>query len=336
MALPAAAAGEGDRVSGEWLAAYSLELAEQAKRGLAGPERAEWLDRLEREHDGLRTALRWMVKHGEAEPGLRLMIALRDFWRWHLREGREWFAQVLALPQASARTALRARALDNAATLAFYELYQRDDPVSEEFRGEYVACRALTEESLAIFRELDAKWEIANVLVHKAIGVRLLEGDYPQARALFEESLTIWRELGDSQAVSWVLVNLACVAIDVGDYGAARSLVEESESLAPVEGWITGLLDSAARRAARDGQPERALRLGGAADAQRKAWSIPAFLQARLEQVLKPAREALDPVAQEAAWEEGRAMTLEQATAYALEEPFVPGRFKAQSRNTQP
>jgi non-specific serine/threonine protein kinase len=307
----------------EELVVSCLELADEARRELNGPGRAAWLDRLESELPDLRTALRWLAAHGEADGGLRLLIDLRDFWRWHLREGRVWFAEFLALPEASARTVFRARALDNAATLAFYALFQRDDPLGDDSRDDLVAFRSMSAESLEIARELGAEWDVANVLGHLATEARLLEGDSLRARALFEESLAIWQKLNDQPAIAYALAMLACAAIDQGDFRAARSLVEESLAASRElrDSWATSLLDTAAGYAASHGAPERALRLGAATAAQRAALRVPPFLQAMLERRLESARMSLDPASQAAAWEEGRAMTLEESIAYALEEP---------------
>ena len=58
--------------------------------------------------------------------------------------------------------------------------------------------------------------------------VALDQGDYPAARALLEESLAIRRELGDREGIAASLSNLGNVALYQGDYPAARALHEES------------------------------------------------------------------------------------------------------------
>jgi hypothetical protein len=72
--------------------------------------------------------------------------------------------------------------------------------------------------------------------------------------------------------------------------------------------------------AAARGQAERALRLAGAADALRETAALRPTTPEReaLEQWLRPTRAALGAAEAEAARAAGRAMTLEQAVAYAL------------------
>ena len=62
-------------------AEYYLALAEQAAPELRTPKQLEWSERLEREHDNFRAALRWAKQSGEAELGLRIGTALWYFWR---------------------------------------------------------------------------------------------------------------------------------------------------------------------------------------------------------------------------------------------------------------
>ena len=90
-------------------AAGFLAFAERAEPALTGPDQAAWFDRLELEHDNLRTALSWAVDVGDVDLALRLGKSLWRFWvaRGHLREGRERLARLLAMPGADARTLLR-------------------------------------------------------------------------------------------------------------------------------------------------------------------------------------------------------------------------------------
>jgi predicted ATPase len=104
-------------------AAYFLALAEDAAQGFKGPQQAEWLERLEREHDNLRTALQWSLDPAPAGPdiemALRLCEALVMFWdvRGLYSEGRAFLEQALARSEGVAAS-VRARALNAAAIFA--------------------------------------------------------------------------------------------------------------------------------------------------------------------------------------------------------------------------
>ena len=91
---------------------HYLALAEVAALGLRGPQQAEWLHRLEPEHDNFRTALVWLLERRDATRGLRLGGALWHYWlvREHLTEGRRWLRELLALPVEAGTEAARARA----------------------------------------------------------------------------------------------------------------------------------------------------------------------------------------------------------------------------------
>src|SRR5947208_2917865 len=89
-----------------------------------GSDDAVWMDRLERDHDGLRAAFSWFLKHGKGAEALQLAA---DLWlfqeqRGHADEARDWLAKSLAAPGAEARTVTRARALYGAGILAFRKL----------------------------------------------------------------------------------------------------------------------------------------------------------------------------------------------------------------------
>ena len=83
---------------------------------------------------------------------------------------------------------------------------------------------------------------------------------------------------------------------------------------------IACFLEDIASLAVAESKSESALRLVGAAAAIRAVLDAPrsADEQARLEQVLEPARQTLGEEAAASALAEGRAMSLEQAIAYAM------------------
>ena len=196
---------------------YYLSLAEEAESHLSGAaQQAEWLNRLEAEHDNLRRALEYCQKEeARAEAGLRLAGALWPFWqvRGHLSEGRAHLAEALERKGVQKRTLLRAKALQGAGVLA-------------ALQSDYDMARTLFEESLAVFRDLGNKQGIATVL--NGLGnIAQERGDYSAAGALHEESLAIERELGNKQGIGTSLINLGVIAFYQGDYSGARALYEE-------------------------------------------------------------------------------------------------------------
>ena len=199
---------------------YFLALAEEAEPKLSDAEQAEWLQRLDSEHENLRAALGWSLEAAQFMSGLRLCGALQQFWwtRGHLAEGREWCVRFLEKVGGEAQTPERAKVLNVAGVLAHYQ-------------ADYPAARARLEESLAIKRQLGDRKGIAGSLDNLG-NVAVYEGDYPAARLLHEESLAIERELGERRGVARSLNNLGNVALYQGDYPAARSLYEESLAIA--------------------------------------------------------------------------------------------------------
>jgi predicted ATPase len=118
---------------------YFLRLTERAEPHLYRPDQALWLRRLEAEHDNLRAAFAGALER-EPRRALRLAAALNRFWEVHshVREASVWVERALAAIPAEA-SLLRARALDQAGTFAWY---LRD----------FGRMRARLEESIALYR----------------------------------------------------------------------------------------------------------------------------------------------------------------------------------------
>jgi predicted ATPase/class 3 adenylate cyclase len=191
-------------------------------------------------------------------------------------------------------------------------------------QGNYPAARSLHEEGLAIRRQLGDRRAIA-VSLNNLGNVALDQQDYVEARACLEEALTLQREVGDKQYIAHSLNNLGNVVRAQGDFAAARALYRESLSIVHEIGdlWaLAYLLEDVGCLAALEGQPERALRLIGAASGLRESIGAPlsSVEQSKLERALEPARQALSGSAQAAASAEGRGLSLQQAIDYALTE----------------
>jgi tetratricopeptide (TPR) repeat protein len=218
------------------------------------------LDRLEAEHDNLRTALGWSLQQPEVEPPLRLAADLTLFWHTHghLSEGRAWLERTISASSATTDSHTRAKALNGAGWIAM-------------FQGEYEAARALLEKALALFRELEDEdgvvTSITNLglvavlgerqdipvpaLLREAMGLRskltnprtvasllilsglvsFAQGDAERAWESHEESLAICRETGNAGGMIVCLTNLGLMAVGRADKARALALLEGETNL---------------------------------------------------------------------------------------------------------
>lgn len=331
-------------------AAHWINVAERASEALAGPEQAEWAQRLEQDHDNFRAALSWTSRSGEAQLGLRLAALLEPFWRLgsHVREGLRWLDELLMMPEAAEQTLLRARALTAAADLHAWI----DDPG---------ANLLLAGEALAIFRSVGEPAEIANSLgklgwAHlqagdldsakvslaeaKVLNARLgnreqaancsnglaivaqFEGQNEEARRLFEEALEVMKEVENTYWVGLIYLMISQADKAEGRFDAADdrilaglTIFRELDNVMGMAWALYSLGDVALQR----GEPERALRLIGACDAHLQGGEMPALAKATMGDVGAAARGRLDPVTAEGAYAEGLAMALEDAEKYAFQ-----------------
>ncbi len=245
------AAGEADQVRSRHLE-YFLGLAEEAESKLRGPEQADWLKRLESEHDNLRAALKWPV---HSEMRLRLASALWRFWATHgyFSEGRSWLEGALSRSEGISES-VRAKALNGAGVLATRQadhatarsLLEQSLAIRRQLedirgvaealnnlgivlrdQGDYAAAQACYEESLAKCRTQDDKWMLAAVLNNMG-SLALDQHEYTQARSCYEESLAFYKELGDTVNIASTSNNLAVITFGLGDYAQARRFFQQS------------------------------------------------------------------------------------------------------------
>jgi predicted ATPase/class 3 adenylate cyclase len=283
--------------------------------------------------------------------GLRLAGTLWWFWlvRSYFTEGREWLeraaARGAAAPASARATVLHGAAylarvqgqLDHAKALAgqalklWQELGDKQGIAWALYTLGFVAhaedndeqAKQWSEESLALWRELGDRRGIAFAL--EQLGVMAVgRGDYERGKALATESLALYREVEDKRSIALSQWLLAWTAMTQKEYRSARAYfdqilpllreLKDKRNAAWVLAWH-------GRVAGHLGDHTRAARLLGAAAVLCEAHSV-SWLggeRGEIERSRAAARAALGEAAFTAAWAEGRAMSLEEASSVALE-----------------
>jgi tetratricopeptide (TPR) repeat protein len=197
-------------------------------------------------------------------------------------------------------------------------------------QGDYPAARALYEESLGIKRERGDRAGIAASL-HNLGNVTFEQGDYSAARALHQEAMVIRRELGDRWGMAHDLGSLGNAAFEQGEFASAWALRKEGLAIQRDLGDRRGIADSLDGHApvvAGLGSILRAACLWGATERLRTeiGYPLPPYDRPRYDRRVAAARAMLgDDAAFDRAWQEGRALAMEQAIELALKETTEPG-----------
>ncbi len=348
--------GEADRWRDrhcEWC----LALAEGAAQHLYRAGQAAWQQRLGTDYDNLRAAMNWSVSSPtRKEAALRLVGALTQFWVMgsYQREAREWIRTALA-GSRNASPLVLARALE---AKCYSELDTGDYDAAASIAREWVdvaraagdrwqtayalfgtgivaiqqwvlkAAHACAAEGAMLSREEGDPWLIGRFLSVRGL-IAWMEHDFRAARGLIGESVSISRALGDEWHLGMVLCNLACVTRLDGDYEEAHQLHREGLGLFGRLGdrrgaafHLAGLAGAELER----GSADRAARLLGAGASLMEAIGAPytPVTQIDHDRTLALARAILGTESFGTAHAQGRALTLEEAVAYALgEEAFA-------------
>jgi len=86
-----------------------------------------------------------------------------------------------------------------------------------------------TDEAVRIFRDLDARWELASALGDRG-SIHRLSGRLPQAEADYREALDLCRKLGERSLVAWTASRVVAVLLARGDREGALRILEEPEA----------------------------------------------------------------------------------------------------------
>ncbi len=330
------------------------DLAARAEPKIYSREEMIWLERLDAEIDNMRTALEWAHTREDPEAGLRLVGALSFYWStrdyWH--DSQKWIREALGHAGAEKRTTGRAKALlglgyfmtmtdhPPEAKLCLEESLSIAREVGEEkvvvlalawlswafaFLGDFAAMRAVVEEGLTLARELDDRLAIAMLWLGSA-NIDHVQGRYPEAESYYQDAARLLREIGDRNFLAFAVRRLGYLALARGDPKQAFALcvesLEKNHEIADRRG-VAASLTAISCLSATGGDATRAARLHGASDALLESFGghlIP-MDQRDQESCARAVRLEIGEAAYAQAYAEGRAMDMEQARLYALEQP---------------
>lgn len=205
-------------------------------------------------------------------------------------------------------------------------LFQLANAVSH--LGDNARAEDAYEEGIAACREAGYTYRLPGALLSLGY-LRLLAGDYERGAALNDEATALCREHGYRSFLNYALDNLGWAALLQGDHERASAPYQESLVVSNELGdRMIGSesLEGMACISAARGDASRAARLFGAAEGLRETLSEAVAFQHSPEERAwrEPYRATARSQLGEAAWEEalahGRAMGLDRAVSYALEE----------------
>jgi len=164
--------------------------------------------------------LTWSLDEPQpSEAALQLCGLLEPFWmlRAQSREGRKWCDAAVARVSGIGRTAVYAKAVLAAGTLA-YRL------------GDYGAARTSLEQALAVAKFVDDR-TLEVVALNRLGNVALNQANFSEALATYRHAAAVCREIGDHRRECGTLQNLASLAINQGDFAAATDALDHARSL---------------------------------------------------------------------------------------------------------
>jgi non-specific serine/threonine protein kinase len=199
--------------------------------------------------------------------------------------------------------------------------------------GDFGRAMRLAEQARSLAEEVGDRRELSWTCFDVGLAAARM-GEQARAEAAFTEGLSHARQRGDDPFATVNLWGLAELALEQKQFEAARLRGLEALKLAARSGdnYTAGAcLHVLGRAAAGIGQHQRAARLLGAADTRREVHHREAFdyadvwytrrkpRESMTEEIVHTVRHALGARRFEQAWESGSAMSLEEASAYALE-----------------
>ncbi|MEU2607589.1 BTAD domain-containing putative transcriptional regulator [Streptomyces albus] len=211
--------GERERAERRHLVAYR-ELARTADPLLRGPQQAAWLDRLESEHDNIRTALRRAFAARDEQEMLCLVLSMGWFWqlRGHRSDAGAWAEATVTLgPDPFASPLRPARPVHEPCTAAPPPM--TGEVLWEARRGVRLMVLADAEDGIDLVRRPARQAELRNVTRAYTPGMPqvcrlpgcmwlfawMLTGDFAALKELCDAQVRACRELGYEWELAFAL-----------------------------------------------------------------------------------------------------------------------------------
>jgi tetratricopeptide (TPR) repeat protein len=306
------------------------------------------MERLDVENANLRDVLRRLLDRHDAKQALEVAAALAPYWlaRGQFHEGLGWVEGALTLDRPD-DVVLLGRVLSAAADLSWaagdlvrartyatenvdlaervgepraigQALHDLAEVVTEEW--DFERAKELYEEAIRRAREVDypAPGSLGNLA-----NIAFAQGDYERARELSLEATAIFRERNNQLGYATGLLNLACAAIYCGDVDEARSALRDSIGLCAALRYTAlspGCLRACAAILAHTNQAREAAALLGASEKALEVMGSPLEATERHmhDETQASIRAVLGDEDVTAAWESGRALTLDEAVSMAI------------------
>lgn len=348
------ASGEREQAR-ELHAHYFYNLATQMGQARDTPRERDWLDRLEPERANLRAVNSWAIEQGQSEFVHSFNGMLFAFWlyRSNSDEARHCLEGALALTAPPAnRSALLAEALalDVAGYIAseqrhydqalrWFErehmiqtMLDNQPGIATSLRGcgfvsmhraDLVQAQLYTEQSLQVSRAAYDRWGAAWSLYDLGY-LTMVRGEYIAAQELLTEALSELRDQGIAFGTFRAFIALGHTMRFTGNTAAAIEYYYASLRIQQQMQYIqvtNEALESLAGIATHQGAALQAAPLFGATYAHSQSSALQRWehLDAIYERDLAATRSLLTAEQWAAAWQQGVAMSLDQAVAYALD-----------------
>jgi non-specific serine/threonine protein kinase len=211
--------------------AHFLEVSRRAEEHFVTPQRLMWINRLEVEHDNLRSALGWALE-GNPASALQMVCSLAGFWlsRRYMTEGCNWCQAAISRAEA---LSLVGADMDQRRAGAYTALAMLSINHGEHRTGQ-IAAR----QGVALARQVGDPLLLARALHILGMSSTFL-GDVTLAFDSLHESEALCREFVYKDELATVLESLAYATLEIHGSQAAEQLQSYmEESLALSQGSI--------------------------------------------------------------------------------------------------